>query len=286
MEWKAIHFFIHDNTFHNKFLVEYLKPVVESLEKENLLERYFYIVYWQGGNHIRFRYRSPEPEKVEKQVSAAYEKFLLVYETGYVLDEDTYYEMNRNNKENVEDITIVPDKTRREYAYEPEYDRYGGPESMGYCENIFALSSKYTLQIRQQAGSSLMKRIIGSLDLFTLAIKGVHDKKRFLTLYRRYWSDFAPDNGRTLFSVKELAEKYKERYRKLMTGKASFYEDWEKGFTEEMNKACNCQTAYKDVDTAYNMILASQIHMTNNRLGLIPQLEAQLAEILYTCEVG
>ena len=36
-------------------------------------------------------------------------------------------------------------------------------------------------------------------------------------------------------------------------------------------------------DTAERMILSSQIHMTNNRLGIVPQLEAPLAEVLQVC---
>ena len=128
-----------------------------------------------------------------------------------------------------------------------------------------------------------MKRIIGGLDLFTLAVKRLRDRKPFLSLYGQYWKGFAGENKK-LFSTEELAEKYKKRYDSLMEDAGDYYRDWEMGLREEMEQVCETQSVYPDQDTAEKMILASQIHMTNNRLGIVPQLEASLAEVLRTCE--
>ena len=283
MEWNANHYFIHDSTCHNRFLTEYLKPETELLEKEGLLNQYFYIVYWQGGNHIRFRYKSGDPETVERRMNARFESFLEGYEPKYVLSEKAYYELYSQNKENVKDISFIPDRSIRRTAYEPETERYGGPGSLPHCEKIFSLSSKYTLGIREEAGNSVMKRIIGGLDLFALAVKGLGNRKQFLSLYSQYWKGFAGGNKR-LFSTEELAAKYRKRYDALMADAGDDYRDWETELWEEMEIVCETQTAYPDQDTAEKMILASQIHMTNNRLGIIPQLEAPLAEVLLVCE--
>ena len=65
----------------------------------------------------------------------------------------------------------------------------------------------------------------------------------------------------------------------------TFYSEWESGIREGIQRACACQTAYPDENTARHLILASQIHMTNNRLGIVPQLETVLAEVLLNvCE--
>ena len=143
MEWNAIHFFIHDNTYHNQFLVEYLKNEIESLEKEKIIYRYFYIVYWQGGNHIRFRYKSVDERLVEERVIDCFKNFLEIYDPHYVMLEKDYYEIYSKNKENVQDITFIPDKTVRRMVYEPETERYGGVNSLSHSESIFSLSSKY-----------------------------------------------------------------------------------------------------------------------------------------------
>ncbi|MBP5728971.1 MAG: thiopeptide-type bacteriocin biosynthesis protein [Clostridia bacterium] len=280
MKWNANHFYIHDSTCHNRFLTEYLKPEAEQLEQEGLLDQYFYIVYWQGGNHIRFRYKSSDPATVERRMAAGFKSFLESYEPKYVLPEKTYYEIYSHNKEQVEDLTFVPDRSFRRMAYEPETERYGGADSLPYCERIFTLSSKYTLKIREEAGSSMIRRIIGGLDMFALAVKGMKNPENFLRGYRQYWSDFAPAKGKQLISAEELSMKYENRFRSLMQDADPFYKGWENGIRENMQKACECQTAYPDADTARHLILASQIHMTDNRLGIVPQLEAMLSEVL------
>ncbi len=280
MEWNATHFFIHDSTTHNQFLVNCFKPEIEALAKAGFLAQYFYIVYWQGGNHIRFRYKSTEPETVEKRMTAGFEKFLESYEPRYVLPEKDYYAIYSKNKENVEDITFIPDRSIRRIPYEPETDRYGGKESLEHCERIFSLSSDYALRIREQAGDSVIRRIIGALDMFTLAIKGLENPQGFLTGYRQYWSEFAPGNGKSIISAEELSVKYRKRFQELMKEAGEFYSAWETGIREGIQKACECQTSYPDADIARHLILASQIHMTNNRLGIVPQLETVLAETL------
>ena len=216
-------------------------------------------------------------------MNARFESFLEGYEPKYVLSEKAYYELYSQNKENVKDISFIPDRSIRRTAYEPETERYGGSGSLPHCEKIFSLSSKYTLGIREEAGNSVMKRIIGGLDLFALAVKGLGNRKQFLSLYSQYWKGFAGGNKR-LFSTEELAAKYRKRYDALMADAGDDYRDWETELWEEMEIVCETQTAYPDQDTAEKMILASQIHMTNNRLGIIPQLEAPLAEVLLVCE--
>ncbi|MBR5960936.1 MAG: thiopeptide-type bacteriocin biosynthesis protein [Clostridia bacterium] len=285
MEWNATHFFIHDSTTHNRFLADYFKPEIEELEKDGLLAQYFFIVYWQGGNHIRFRYKSVNPEAVEERMTARFKSFLEGYEPRYVLSEKDYYAIYSHNKEQVEDTTFIPDRSIRRIPYEPETDRYGGPESLKHCEQIFSLSSKYALKIRKQAGDSVIRRIIGALDMFTLAIKGLENPKGFLSGYRQYWTGFAPANGKSIVSAEELSMKYRKRFKELMREAGDFYSEWEAGIREGIQRACECQTAYPDMNTARHLILASQIHMTNNRLGIIPQLEAVLAEVLLNaCE--
>lgn len=283
MEWRALHLYIHDITCHNTFLTEYLKPEIDSMESNSLLEQFFFIVYWQGGNHIRFRYKSNNYDLVETRIKQCFDKFAEKYEPVYVLDEATYYSLYENNKEQVTNLQLVKDKTMMLMQYEPEIERYGGVLCMPHNETLFSLSSKYALQIRQEAGMSMIKRIIGALDMFAVAIKMVEDKDAFLWLYRKYWLEFAPSNKNGTLSVENIASKYKKRYLDLMQCTHSYYAEWEKTLKQEMKEICSVQTSYPNAETAFAMVLSSQIHMTNNRLGVFPQMEAALAEVLYLC---
>ncbi len=283
MEWKALHLFIHDIAFHNVFLVEYLKPEIERMEQNSLLKQYFYISYWQGGNHIRFRYKSHRPEQVEDGVKACFAAFQSCYKPVYVLSEADYYELYANNKEQVEDLTWFDDRTARAMAYEPEFQRYGGLDCMVYNETLFSISSRYALQIRKDAGSNMLRRIIGALDMFTIALRCLRDPMTFLIRYQAYWAEFAPSKTGIAISATELAEKYKARYRKLIHNGYAFYTEWENVLQKEMREICRVQTTYFDAESARAMVLSSQIHMTNNRLGIFPQMEALLADVLYLC---
>lgn len=284
MEWKALHLFIHDITCHNVFLVEYLKPEIKRMEQASLLKQYFYISYWQGGNHIRFRYKSYHPEQVEVGIKACFAAFQAFYKPVYVLSETDYYGLYANNKEQVEDLTWIEDRTARSMVYEPEIERYGGSDCMIHNEALFSISSRYSLQIRKDAGSSMLRRIIGALDMFTIAMRCLQDRVTFLSHYRSYWAEFAPPGNSIALSATELAEKYKERYKKMMQNDCEFYSEWGNAIRKEMREICKVQTTYSDAASACAMILSSQIHMTNNRLGIFPQMEAVLADVLYLCE--
>lgn len=283
MGWKALHLFIHDISFHNVFLVEYLKPEIERMEQTSLLKQFFYISYWQGGNHIRFRYKSHRPKQVEAEVKACFASFQSCYKPVYVLSKTAYYELYSDNKEQVEDLTWVNDRTVQAMEYEPEFQRYGGSSCMVHNEALFSISSRYALQIRKDAGSNMLHRIIGALDMFTIALRCLQDPMDFLTRYRTYWAEFAPSKSRIVMSATELSEKYKERYKKLIQNGYVFYSEWEKALQKEMKEICRIQITYFDAESARAMILSSQIHMTNNRLGVFPQMEAFLAEVLCLC---
>lgn len=283
MEWKALHLFIHDISFHNLFLVEYLKPEIERMEQTSLLKQYFYISYWQGGNHIRFRYKSNRPKQVESGVKACFTAFQSCYKPVNVLSEADYYNLYYNNNEQVKDLTWVDDRTVRAMDYEPEFQRYGGSDCMVHNEVLFAISSRYALQIRKDVGSSMLRRIIGALDMFTIALRCLQDPMAFLVSYRTYWAEVAPSKNSIAISAMELAVKYKERYKKLIQNGYAFYFEWDNVLQKEMLEICRVQTTYFDAESARAMIMSSQIHMTNNRLGIFPQMEAFLADVLYLC---
>lgn len=285
MEWNAIHLYIHDTDYHNRFLVDFLKPEITKMEEEGILAQFFYILYWQGGNHIRFRYKSPQKECVRGRVYQVYTEFLKEYQPQKVLTKEQYYAIYSKNKENVSDITFIDDKSFCDMRYEPEIERYGGEKSISYNEKIFSLSSKYALHIRESAKGNLMKQIIGGLDMFTLALKNVSDKKMFLEYYMHFWKEFSSVEQEVL-PINKIVQMYKERYTQLLAGEHRAYEEWDNGFEELLKNACEKQSAYKDESTAKNMLIASQVHMTHNRLGLMPRMECDLAKILYECECG
>ncbi len=285
MEWEALHLFIHDQSAHNLFLSDYLGPVLESLKTNSVIKQYFFIVYWQGGNHIRVRYKTADSDLVERKIKECFREFLLSYTPRYVLSEEDYYRIYKNNKENVTDIAFVRDGSFKRMIYEPETKRYGGTKALEICEKIFEVSSDYALALRKKSGGSLIKRLVFGLDMFALAVKNLEDPDIFLQRYESYWKDFAPSEE-PILNEEELVEKYKSRFARIINEEIEGYEGWSNAIDRDLKEAVSVQDSYGIENTAHLMILSSIVHMNNNRLGIAPQLESILARTLYRCMKG
>ena len=259
MEWNSLHLFIHDLNYHNNFLITKLKPLIEILKQKDLLEKYFFIIYWQGGNHIRFRFKSKNPEIVEEKLKECFNQYLMTYEPKHVMSEKVYLDT-------------------------PEYDRYGGKEAIEYSENIFECSSEYALKIREITAGNFNQRIIIALDLFAVAISNLSNKGKFLTYYKKYWEDFSENVKYNIISEDKLFDFYFNRYQKIISNTPEFYNDWKESININLSKAISVNNVFENKELANIMLLASHIHMNNNRLSIMPQLESILANVLLRCE--
>src|SRR5579885_3397611 len=65
--WISIHIFYASN--QNPLLLDAIEPLVQDLRAAGLIERFFFIKYWQEGPHIRLRLLPAEgaDEEVIKQ---------------------------------------------------------------------------------------------------------------------------------------------------------------------------------------------------------------------------
>ena len=284
MEWNSLHLFIHDLTYHNNFLITKLKPLIEILKQKDLLEKYFFIIYWKGGNHIRFRFKSKNPEIVEEKLKECFNQYLMTYEPKHVMSEKVYLDTYKKNKENVIDLEMIKDGNIKKFKYEPEYDRYGGKEAIEYSENIFECSSEYALKIREITAGNFNQRIIIALDLFAVAISNLSNKGKFLTYYKKYWEDFSENVKYNIISEDKLFDFYFNRYQKIISNTPEFYNDWKESININLSKAISVNNVFENKELANIMLLASHIHMNNNRLSIMPQLESILANVLLRCE--
>ena len=280
MSWRAIHFYIHDIKFHTIFLTKYLKPLIAELQQKRILRRYFYIIYWQGGNHIRFRYVSDREQEAKELLIRCYQEFLQSYVPGEVLDEATYYRIYANNKEQVTQLQWVADGQYLEIPYEPEYTRYGGTRALSYSENVFQCSSDYALCILEEAGNRFGVRLFAALDMMRIALKEIEDKEEFLIQYDQFWRKFNGQEEESEASIRKLYEKYWDQNRWAGEGRVSFYDTWQEQLHQNLTEAIRVQDTFDHGKQAKNLILASLLHMNHNRLGIYPRYESILARIM------
>lgn len=283
MEWYSKHLFIHDNAYHDEFLTEYLKPFVNMLLIKNKIDKFFFIRYWQGGPHIRFRYKANAEygREIDRDLDTIFKDFLESYVPKNLPSKEKYNEAFSGNKEGVENLYWYEDKTIASIDYERELSRYGGQPAIEYSEDIFNISSNMALTILEKSKSMDTLKIIGALDLMVTALSITEHKEEFLKQYSYFWSNFTGSNKEHSDLVDNLVAIYEKRYLYIISSNyENEYKPWKEALSTNFYSICKNQTSYKSEAEARSLILASHIHMTNNRIGLVPQYESILAKVI------
>src|SRR5262245_17361535 len=154
-DWISMHVFYAANA--DPMLVDCVTPLLRDLRSRGLTQRHFFIKYWQEGPHIRLRFLPADgvdPAEIKAEAEAAIGEFLqrrpALYELDPESNSEVYKEMyvseygeQRWDEEYGPDgvMPFQPNNSFQYIAYEPEYDRYGGPDGIEVAEWHFEKSS-------------------------------------------------------------------------------------------------------------------------------------------------
>ena len=264
--WKSKHIFIHDYVLIEEFLKNDLLPFLDLLEKE-----YFFIRYWDGGPHIRLRYRDhSEGDKFDEKLEE------LVYSFKNRHKEHEFGEI-LYNKAIIETEKITPDRLYPNFSiqnieYIPELQRYGGEVAIGFSEDLFVNSSKmaseiirkfehrhrYLMAIDLIYGSAEIAKKIGYFD----------EEKQFFLAYREVWKQFSNRD-----KIESVDVAIANRVNKIRQGvlNLGFYQNYFNAFEEAIKAIKIRQTVI--LPEYIHFIIISHLHMLNNRLGIAPEQE-------------
>ncbi|HYC91732.1 MAG TPA: thiopeptide-type bacteriocin biosynthesis protein [Thermoanaerobaculia bacterium] len=244
-------------------LVERVAPFAAEMLDAGLAERFFFIRYWEGGPHLRLRFHGKAT--------------LLMPELERRFGESD-------------------DVLKLEYvAYEPEVDRYGGPAAIGLAEEWFALSSHVAFEVLRATDDDGAR---GAAMLLHVALAHAAGMTRaeaveFFDAVAR--SRIFRDPERVL---EELASRASVPaaphvlWDALEHGRAMelpWLEEWIAGVRglvqrlaavpvrTEMPLPQHLEEAIPPRFRMPWMLLSSQVHMTNNRLGITSLDEPYLA---------
>lgn len=254
--WHSFHLYIHDY----KLLDEYLQSEFETLICKNLHEdtEYFFIRYWLGGPHIRLRIHesiSFDPKIFLKTLKKSVSEF-LANKIPILIDRENFYTPEMLKGEGITKVFWKEHGTVELEEYEPEYSRYGGESNIQYAEKLFVQSSKLAQNLNKM---SFSKRLLAAIDMLYFSFE-LKNKTELAKSYCDLWEIYRKDES----NLKRIAN---------LTAKRIIY------LKENRDKVFGLYEEYIDLlKKNPTGIMFSHIHMTNNRIGVYPELEYCIAK--------
>ncbi len=286
-----------------------IKPLTETLLRQTLADRFFFIRYWERGPHIRLRFLTDAARK------GAVENHLTTWFEDYV----EAHPSERSFSEPENGPPLLPNNSLVFTPYEPETERYGGPVGLPISEKQFEASSRAVLSILADAEDWDYDRALGSaiqLHLgFAHAVGMSLEELRafFLVIQQSFHQSIL--NGFEQNSETSLIETFEAMFeqqrdalvpfcRSLWDGLgagAEFDQSWFNAWFEDMSSLAgelgeqdragrldfNWQWPNHPSSESISQerkslwrLYTSYVHMTNNRLGILNQDEVYLAFLL------
>ncbi|MDT8999856.1 thiopeptide-type bacteriocin biosynthesis protein [Paucibacter sp. APW11] len=306
-DWLAMHIYLSDPALNNAFLCEWMHPRIQALLQQNLAEAWFFVRYWEGGPHLRVRVKglsaSTRASLLDETREAA-QRWLSPTPPS----REAYYGAHGFDGAPV-DKELLPwhgEGAVNVEDYEPEWVRYGGAEAMLINERLFERSSQLCVALIKASGDDIVKRLGLSLGMMAAIAQSISaDVARmaeFFEHYADYWSRYSSQT-RTL--ADQLDQNQQISAAELQRLREQLREDSNSRSPQALMRSA-CQQAIRGLgglheqgrlilpfdaqptrnagahQAAIYNIISSQLHMMNNRLGLVPAQEIFLAKRLST----
>ncbi|QTJ37717.1 thiopeptide-type bacteriocin biosynthesis protein [Dolosigranulum pigrum] len=287
-DWVSLHFYYYDQYKYDQLilkLLEFLKS-----EKNNLkITQYFFIRYWEGGPHIRLRYKTVNSneyrEEVFRKLKEIADDFWKNHPTTVILNESDYQkvikEVPDSNTESLE--YLIPSETIKPIKYDPEFERYGNNRLMIKNESFFEISSDISvllLKFLLNKDSSYFHKLIVTTATLKLLIeitlaRYTSETKDILNHMIDYWQNNNIFLDKTIVSHLMQHQNQIDKFCKFLKKYAK----------EEMIKIQKINEeiySLSSEDDFYYGVISSQFHMLANRLGIFPKYEIVCLEVLKT----
>lgn len=238
-EWLAVHVFYAASP--RPLLLTCIRPLVDALTEEGLLDGYFFINYWLEGPHLRLRLkprRAADAELVRERTSAALEEFLrgrpALYEVkaGFLADlYETLFTLEYSEEQRAgylgEDgrMKLRPNNSFEERPYDPEFGKYGGPAGIELAEWHFQHSSDLVIEAARTMNLHLRTVLLGLSAQLMMVMSGTfladdESLLGFLDSYHTFWNEafsgttFTADQGYDR-AYNAMGDRLPERFRRI-----------------------------------------------------------------------
>lgn len=288
--WRALHVYCHrGKAATDRLVTEALVPAVRELREQDLIDRWFFIRYWEGGPHLRIRLGGTDKERLDRAVGSmrAAMEAARSAEPAPELDPIEFYRQFSIPADQAAELEWNADGTIAETEYRPETDRYGGPRGIGPSEDLFGVSSELAAVVIARAGAE-RARTGAALDLllgFVSAMYGTAaESVGWLRQYATMWRYLDPAVAETFARTRAAAEAtvaasgpelLRRRGAMRQAAPAPYRRWWDEvgATTTRLRELGDAGELTGDPDA----IMVSHLHMLYNRLGLTASDEVYLA---------
>lgn len=304
--WVSLHTFLHDPAQTLRFLREWITPQIHQLRQSNVIAQWFFIRYWDGGPHLRLRFAVRQLADIV-QFQQQLQQVIGTYQAAQPIAREQYYGAHQFDGASVDadsllwygDAVVVP------IAYEPETVRYGGVAALSVNERLFQASSDLALRLCGAGERTAQQHLLTAMLLMAagyLAFCPVPARAaQFFDYYAAYWRAYSSAAAAAEMAAGKSADaalvaKLREFIAAIGDGQASArlelqwaaqvraaVDDFAALYRAgelELPATATPVTNDDEYAAAVEQMLSSQLHMMNNRLGVLPQQECYLARVL------
>ncbi|RKT54745.1 thiopeptide-type bacteriocin biosynthesis protein [Saccharothrix australiensis] len=263
MTWTGLHVRVSWRVQHvDAFVADVLAPAMAEHRAAGRISDWFFIRYWQAGPHLRVRLRDAagHADAIAGQLRC------LVAAQDHpevAMDPEKYHAAL-----GVADEPLLPHGDVRAVPYEPEVERYGGPEALPIAEEVFCRSTDVAVAVLTAARTPQAK-LSAAVELVMATTSGLGlDRPAAASWLRglaaswrmRHEPATAPTMSSHLAAHRlhaARAAKLSARWDRVETAPTGAVEHWVRQLRADLPRGA----------------WASQLHMLLNRLGVGPDEE-------------
>jgi thiopeptide-type bacteriocin biosynthesis protein len=293
--WISLYIYYHEDP--TPLLVGCLKPLVTTLKERQQISASFFVRYWEGGPHVRFRVLPSQPERLPELREHLQERiraYLHLNPSRAHIDPERYATatayFSRFERGQVQQFALQPNNTVLEVAYVPEYDAYGGELSMPAVEQQFSDSSDVALALleqdvtsEQRVGRALLM-MLGGLRRFT---PDPQELRSWFAVYNRNWMPaLQPDPEAFARVFQTRFERQRERLVRLVDDVLSVSSSSDRLFKTwqgSLDRLHDHLALHMPITSRDDRVLVGLncLHMHNNRMGISLPEEAYLTYLVH-----
>ncbi|QFG69445.1 thiopeptide-type bacteriocin biosynthesis protein [Ornithinimicrobium pratense] len=284
--WTTLHAYVHDAAVADRLITEVVGPVGRAMERSGEISSQFFLRYWDGGPHVRWRLRDAD-DTVVARAAGALEEFLHGHAPASPVDPAVFL---AGMGQPPEGSDWFGHGTVNRVDYEPETDRYGGPAALTLAEELFAVSSRLAESVVKGTVAG-PQRVALALDLAHALLAGADvdgpEAARFLRGFVLGWPTLAEAPNVDLDAARHAAERdlltapaahaaRREVVRRRVQEGTGAVGLWGAAVARYV-RGLQALDSSGELTTPIPWVLGSQLHMMHNRLGLTISDECHLS---------